>query len=158
MFPKAKLPALASYALAAAIGLLLAVSIFPPGLILGTDPNAPPLNGDSAAHYTAMRYFIWTRWSWPPFNIPTLGEPPGTNLALADGIPIISLPLKMLRHWLPFRFDPLYPWLTLCCVLQPAAALSPFEAAAKDASSPALPPPSCPSVCRYGSAATSTPP
>ncbi len=76
--------------------------------------------GDAAQHAVAQRFFIASGWGWPPLDIGLMG---GLNLAFADGIPLLALPLKALRGVLPPGFHGIGLWYALAwAALPPAAA------------------------------------
>lgn len=75
--------------------------------------------GDAAQHAVAQRYFIASEWGWPPLNVGLLS---GMNLAFADGIPALALPLKALAGWLPAGFHGIGLWYALCWVALPVSA------------------------------------
>ncbi|RVT97545.1 hypothetical protein EOD42_06890 [Rhodovarius crocodyli] len=76
--------------------------------------------GDAAQHAVAQRFFIASDWGWPPLDIGLMG---GLNLAFADGIPLLALPLKAVREWLPPGFHGIGLWYAIAwATLPPAAA------------------------------------
>ena len=75
--------------------------------------------GDAAQHAVAQRYFIASEWVWPPLNVAMLG---GLNLAFADGIPLLALPLKALAPLLPAGFHGIGLWYALVWILTPLCA------------------------------------
>lgn len=113
----------APWAVAALIGLALAVMLLPASFVLPPRGADWRLSGDIAQHVVAQRYFIATAWGWPLLVVPTLGADGGTNIALADGIPLLALPLKALAPLLPAGFHGIGIWHALVVVLQPLAAV-----------------------------------
>ncbi|GIK88591.1 MAG: hypothetical protein BroJett026_40720 [Betaproteobacteria bacterium] len=111
----------APWAAAALIGLVLAVALLPASFVLPSTGAAWRVSGDIAQHVVAQRYFIATPWGWPLLVVPELGG--GTNIALADGIPLLALPLKALAMLLPAGFHGIGIWHALVVVLQPLAAV-----------------------------------
>lgn len=80
--------------------------------------------GDAAQQAIAQRYFIRDAWRWLPLFAANLNTSEGgLNIALADGIPLLALPLKAVAAWLPAGFDGIGLWYALACVLQPVAAV-----------------------------------
>lgn len=76
--------------------------------------------GDAAQHAVAQRYFLASPWGWPPLNVALLG---GLNLAFADGIPALALPLKFFAPLLPAGFHGIGLWYALCWLLLPVSAI-----------------------------------
>src|SRR5687767_13857136 len=80
--------------------------------------------GDAAQQAIAQRYFIRDAWRWPPLFAANLNTSEGgLNIAFADGIPLLALPLKVAAAWLPAGFDGIGLWYALACILQPVAAV-----------------------------------
>ncbi len=105
--------------LVAAWGLGVALWLFPNDFLFpGAGGPWRPL-GDAAQHAVAQRYFMASEWVWPPLNVAMLG---GLNLAFADGIPIIALPLKLLAPALPPGFHGIGIWYALVWILTPMCA------------------------------------
>ncbi|WP_337876966.1 DUF6311 domain-containing protein [Elioraea sp.] len=124
-------------ALAALIGLALAVMLLPVTFVLPPDGAEWRFSGDIAQHVVAQRYFIATPWGWPLLVAPTLGAG-GTNIALADGIPLLALPLKALAPWLPPGFHGIGLWHGIVMILQPVAAVWCLRAAGEGRLLPAI--------------------
>ena len=76
--------------------------------------------GDAAQHAVAQRYFWASPWGWPPLDVTFLG---GLNLAFADGIPALALPLKLVAGWLPEGFHGIGLWYVLCWSVLPGCAV-----------------------------------
>ena len=114
---------LLSYGLALLLGLALVLGIFPMAFLLphAGGPWAP--QGDAAQHAIAQRYFIGDAWRWPPLLVRNLLPPDGLNIAFADGIPLLALPLKALRAFLPEGFHGIGLWYAIAWVMQPVAAV-----------------------------------
>jgi hypothetical protein len=104
------------------IGLALALALLPAAFVLPATGQDWRLAGDIAQHVVAQRYFIASPWGWPPLLVPTLGAG-GTNIALADGIPLLALPLKLLAPLWPVGFHGIGLWHAIVVVLQPVAAV-----------------------------------
>lgn len=107
---------------AAVIGFALAFAVLPVAFLLPATGQDWRLAGDIAQHVVAQRYFIASPWGWPPLMAPTLGEG-GTNIALADGIPLLALPLKLLAPIWPPGLHGIGIWHAIVAVLQPLAAV-----------------------------------
>lgn len=112
----------APWVIAALIGFALALMLLPVSFVLPQADADWRLSGDIAQHMVAQRYFIATPWGWPLLDVPTLGDG-GTNIALADGIPLLALPLKAIGALLPAGFHGIGIWHALVMVLQPVAAV-----------------------------------
>ena len=102
------------------LGLVMAALLLPATFLFpGAGLPWRPV-GDAAQHAVAQRFFIASDWGWPPLDIGLMG---GLNLAFADGIPLLALPLKALRGVLPPGFHGIGLWYALAwAALPPAAA------------------------------------
>ena len=118
-----------AYGVALLVGLLFIASLFPPSYIFALDTIGPALTGDPAQHVIVQRYFFGGAWHWPALMIPDLGAQPGTNLGLADGIPLAALFFKLFHSFLPAGFHAVFFWLALSYLLQPVAAVFALRAA-----------------------------
>jgi hypothetical protein len=114
---------MAAWASAALVGLVLVVVLFPFTFLAGGTGENWRLSGDIAQHIVAQRYFIATAWGWPLLVAPGLGGDGGTNIALADGIPLLAIPLKAIVPLLPVGFHGIGIWHALVVVAQPLAAV-----------------------------------
>lgn len=111
-----------AYAAALSCGLAYAFWTAP-GPLETANQLSVILNGDPAEYLTAQRYFLGDSWHWPLLHTTLLNRPEGVNVAFADAIPIILLPSKLLRHWLPSQPNLLPTWMFLVRTLQPVAAV-----------------------------------
>lgn len=87
----------------------------------------------------AQRYLIADAWRWPPtlaLNLNT--QDGGLNTAFADSIPLLALPLKALRGWLPEGFHGVGLFYGLAWVAQPIAAVFALRSAGEKRLLPAL--------------------
>jgi hypothetical protein len=116
------MPGWLALGLAAALGVAAVWLSFPAGFLIPRAGAGWAPIGDAAQHAIAQRYFITGAWAWPPLLIPTLGEPAGTHLAFADGIPLLALKLRLLRAWLPPGFHGIGLWYAIATLAQPVAA------------------------------------
>ncbi len=125
------------YAVAALLGLLAAALLLPCDFVL--PPAAPEWRrlGDLAQHIIAQRYFLAEPWGWPVLVAHSLGEG-GTNIALADGIPLFALLLKAFRPVWPPAFHGIGLWHGVVIVLQPLAAVFALRCAGEQRLLPAL--------------------
>lgn len=112
-----------SYGFALLLGVGLAASILPPEMLLPRAGAAWAPQGDAAQHAIAQRYFIGDAWRWPPLLAMNILPPEGLNIAFADGIPLLALPLKALRALLPEGFHGIGLWYGIAWTLQPVAAV-----------------------------------
>ncbi|MBR0650916.1 hypothetical protein GXW78_14680 [Roseomonas terrae] len=105
------------------LGATLVATTFPPDFLLprAGGPWAP--QGDAAQHAIAQRYFIGDAWRWPLLQVGNMLPPDGFNLAFADGIPLLALPLKLLRSVLPEGFHGIGLWYGIAWLMQPVAAV-----------------------------------
>ncbi len=111
-----------AYGVALGLGILFVLREFPLSVALGHTPDAM-LFGDTAQNAIGQRYFIADTWRWPLLTTRLLQPPQGVNIALTDSIPLAALLAKLSRAVLPAGFIPLFPWLALCYVAQPMAAV-----------------------------------
>ncbi len=111
-----------AWLVAALIGLALAFALLPIAFLLPSTGQDWRLAGDIAQHVVAQRYFIASPWGWPLLVAPTLGAG-GTNIALADGIPVLALPLKLIAPMGPAGLHGIGIWHAIVVVLQPVAAV-----------------------------------
>ncbi|MFQ3622868.1 MAG: DUF6311 domain-containing protein [Acetobacteraceae bacterium] len=126
-----------AYLSAALLGAATAASLLPADFVL--PPPEPPWRslGDIAQHIVAQRVFIAEPWGWPLLAARGLGEG-GTNIALADGIPLLALPLKAVGGLLAPGFHGIGLWHALVMVLQPLAAVFALRAAGVGGIAPAV--------------------
>jgi hypothetical protein len=119
----ARLETLLAYGFALLVGAVLVLTTFPVDFLLprAGGPWAP--QGDAAQHAIAQRYFLGDAWRWPPLHVANLLPPEGLNIAFADGIPILALPLKALRDLLPQGFHGIGVWYAIAWLMQPVAAV-----------------------------------
>ena len=115
--------ALLLYFVAFLMGLSVALYIVPVHSIFALDPFAQAMRGDVTQSIIAQRYYIHDAWRWPLLNAKNLVTPEGTNVAFMDAIPIILIPLKVIRYFLPPGFTGIYLWLAFCFLMQPIAAV-----------------------------------
>lgn len=115
----------AAYAVAALLGAALALALLPPEFLLPEAGRPWKPVGDAAQHIVAQRYVLRDpAWHWPPPMAPSLGTAEGgTNIAFADGIPLLALLLKAVAAWLPPGFHGIGLWYGLAFVAQPVAAV-----------------------------------
>lgn len=100
-------------------GLAMAIWLFPVDFLWPVAGGPWRMAGDAAQHAVAQRYFIASAWGWPVLDVAMLG---GLNLAFADGIPLLALPLKALAPLLPAGFHGIGLWYALCWVAVPVSA------------------------------------
>lgn len=105
--------------LAAVWGVGMAFWLFPDDFLRPGAGWSWRMVGDAAKHAVAQRYFNASEWVWPPLNLAMLG---GLNLAFADGIPLLALPLKALAPLLPAGFHGIGLWYALVWILTPLCA------------------------------------
>lgn len=73
--------------------------------------------GDTTQYYLAFAYYRNADWHFPLTNMETMLHPVGASFMLADGIPLVAIPLKALRSILPRDFQFYGAWLLGCVVL-----------------------------------------
>ncbi|WP_338665502.1 DUF6311 domain-containing protein [Pararoseomonas sp. SCSIO 73927] len=135
--PGSRAPAILTYGIALALGLVLALYVFPLPFLF---PHGEVVMNESDAtqHAVGQRYFIAEPWGWPLLQIRTLLPPDGLPLGFMDGIPILALVLKAVRGILPQGFHGVGLWYGLAWVLQPVAAVFCLRAAGEKRLLPAL--------------------
>ncbi|WP_439578511.1 DUF6311 domain-containing protein [Elioraea sp.] len=111
-----------AWVIAALIGGGLAAALLPIGFVLPATGADWRVAGDIAQHVVAQRFFIASPWGWPLLVAPTLGEG-GTHIALADGIPLLAVPLKLFAPLLPVGVHGIGFWHAIVVVLQPVSAV-----------------------------------
>lgn len=100
-------------AAAAAFELVLDFRILPPQSIDWIFQFA----SDTAQYYLAFAYYRNSAWHFPVTNMDTMFHPVGASFMLADGIPLIAIPLKAVSWALPADFQFYGAWLFSCVVL-----------------------------------------
>jgi hypothetical protein len=111
------------YVAAFAAGLAFVLWLVPPAAIFPPDPLHMAAEGDRAQSIIGQRYFLAEPWGWPPLLASGLNWPVGLNIALTDSIPLLMLPLKLFRAWLPPGFFVQEGWIAIAWTLQPVAAV-----------------------------------
>ncbi len=109
-------------AVAFAMGIALAIWIFPIDLLFGLPEYWDKVSGDNAANWIGYEAFARDAWHWPLFTTKLLAPPEGVNILFADPIPGLALLGKIifkLTGRLPNYFG---PWLLIAYALQPTAA------------------------------------
>ncbi len=114
---------LLAYLLGGLFGLALALGLLPGGFLFPVAGSAWAPQGDAAQHAIVQGYFIRDLWRWPPLLAGNLMPPGGLNIAFADGIPLLALPLKLLARWLPAGFHGIGLWYGIAFICQPLAAI-----------------------------------
>ncbi|MEO3470591.1 DUF6311 domain-containing protein [Roseomonas sp. CAU 1739] len=134
----ARLETVLAYGFALLLGAVLVLATFPVEFLLpqAGGPWAP--QGDAAQHAIAQRYFIGDAWGWPPLHVANLLPPDGLNIAFADGIPLLALPLKALRGLLPDGFHGIGLWYGIAWLIQPVAAVWCLRGAGETRLAPAI--------------------
>jgi hypothetical protein len=117
-------PALAAYAMSAAIGLIVAAIIFTPSVLLGTGhfwtaPNFP----DMQQHLSAAQYYLHDSWRFPIFLTTLIMPPEGVSVVFLDVNPLLALFAKLLFKATGIYVNHFGPWIALCYALQAAAFL-----------------------------------
>ena len=112
-----------AYSLALLLGLGVMLYVFPIHRIFATDTLIYPVRGDIAVHIIGQRYYVGDSWRWPLLVAKPLVTPDGTNIAFTDSIPLIAVPMKIFRAFLPPGFHSIFLWLALCWIVQPLAVV-----------------------------------
>ncbi len=130
-------PARLVYPGALLAGLFYAVWLLSWHAIFPADPLHTAFLGDEAVSVIGQRYLLSGPWLWPPTLAPGLGAN-GTNVALTDSIPLITLLVKPFRAWLLPGASVSTAWAALAFALQPAAAVFALRGAGERRPVPAL--------------------
>jgi hypothetical protein len=120
------------------LGLVQALILFPATFLLPRAGMDWAPVGDAAQHAIAQRYFIADAWRWPLLLAANMNTPEGVNIAFADGIPLLAIPLKMAAAWLPPGFHGIGLWYALATIAQPIAAVFALRSAGERRLVPAL--------------------
>jgi len=90
--------------------------------ILGSGRYWRELTGDAAQGQIAWFYYARDMWRWPLTAIGNYHFPERGNLLLADALPLLAMPMKVLHRLLhdPASIPPIYTgfWVSLCLALQ----------------------------------------
>lgn len=97
-----------------------------------------PLSGDEALNVIGQRYYLADSWHWPVLMTKNLVPPEGINVAFMDTIPLLLVPLKVVRSILPPGFHLVFLWLAICWLLQPIAAVFALRSAGERRLLPAV--------------------
>ena len=119
LFADSRLP----YLVALCAGLLFAVYLIPPEIMLGGTRLTAIIDGDVRQHVIGQRYFISDSWHWPLLVARALNAPDGTNIAFTDSIPAMAILGRLVRPLLPAGGHLVLAWIALSYVLQPVAAV-----------------------------------
>jgi hypothetical protein len=131
-------PGLPAYLAAALLGLLQALWLLPSAFLFPAAGSDWAPIGDAAQHAIAQRYFIADAWRWPLLLARNMNVPEGVNIAFADGIPLLALPLKLAAPLLPPGFHGIGLWYAIATVAQPVAAVFALRSAGERRIVPAL--------------------
>jgi hypothetical protein len=72
---------------------------------------------DTTQYYLAFAYYRNASWHFPLTDMETMLHPVGASFLLADGIPLLAIPLKLVSSLLPVDFQFYGVWLFSCIVL-----------------------------------------
>lgn len=81
------------------------------------------MQGDAAQHVSGWMFFRDDDWRFPLLLTQRLNAPEGVSIAFTDSIPLLALPLKLLRAWLPPDFHYFGLWHVAIYLLQAVAAV-----------------------------------
>ena len=129
----------AGYGLALLIGVAWALWTFPPWVVLGGLQTGQPNNPDLIQHVMGQRYFWHEPWHLKRLLFSrNLDVPDGVMIGLTDSLPLVALLLKPFIGWFPPDFQAVTPWLALCWILQPVAAVFALRSAGEKRIIPAF--------------------
>lgn len=122
-------PARIASALTALVTAALLLALVPVAFLLGHHRYWLHPHGDLAQSMTGAAYFVADLWRWPLLVVPHLGEPPGTNIAFTDSIPLVALLTRAVRQitGVQLVYHPM--WVTLCFLAQGPALVAALRAA-----------------------------
>ena len=127
------------YLLALLVGVAWALATFPPLVLFGGIPSGQPNNPDLIQHEMGQRYFWHEPWHIRHLLFShNLDAPDGVMIGMTDSLPLITLLLKPFIGWFPAGFQAVTPWLALCWILQPAAAVFALRSAGEKRIIPAV--------------------
>ena len=113
----------AAYLTALLIGLTFASWLFPRNLLFPANYYDMAASEDTAQHIIGQRYFLLDQWRNPPLETKLLRWPRGVSIASTDSIPLIALPAKLVRRFLPPGFHAIFLFLAIAWILQPVACV-----------------------------------
>lgn len=131
-------PAVPCYLAALLLGLVQVALLFPGHFLVPVAGGDTAPIGDAAQHAIAQRYFIADAWRWPPLLARNMNTPDGVNIAFADGIPLLAIPLKIASPFLPAGFHGIGLCYAIATVAQPIAAVFALRSAGERRLLPAL--------------------
>jgi len=111
-----------TYVAGAVIGLVVAMVLYDRRILAGNLDVFETLGGDAGSGLAGFRYFVEERWSWPPFEITSLG-PPSSSVATTDSLAALAIIAKVAR---PLGFSPedwWGAWFAISLALQGVAAV-----------------------------------
>ena len=73
--------------------------------------------GDYGQHLVGYVAFTHDQWRLPLLATRSLGHPHGTRIIFTDSLPLVAIPSKLLRAFLPLSFHPFGFWIFLCLLL-----------------------------------------
>jgi hypothetical protein len=127
-----------AYSVALGLGIVFSVWLLSWHDIVPPDVLHAASIGDEAVSVVGQRYFLADPWHWPLLLVPQLAWPGGTNVALADSIPLALLLLKPVRWLLAPGASVTEAWFAVVLALQPVAAVFALREAGERRALPAL--------------------
>jgi len=128
----------AGYIFAFFAGLAFTLWLVPRGLLFPVNYYDVAAVDDTADHIIGQRYFLLDQWRHPLLKTALLRWPQGTNIALSDSIPLLAIPAKLLKRYLPPGFHSIFWFLALAWCLQPVAAVFALRSTGEKRLLPAL--------------------
>ncbi|EGV28814.1 hypothetical protein ThidrDRAFT_3465 [Thiorhodococcus drewsii AZ1] len=121
IYQKTKLPTIRPQMLTAGIfgaflGFCYVVWLLPTDFLLGQ--SGLWSIGDPGAYVSALHAYLNDSWHYPPLKTTSLNYPEGVNAAFADILPILALPIKLLRSWIPQDVNYFGYWIVLAYTMQ----------------------------------------
>jgi len=61
--------------------------------------------GDMFQHFIGWHFFRSDPWVWPLGTLASYATDLNTSIVFTDSLPLLAIPLKLIEHWLPERFQ-----------------------------------------------------
>ena len=104
--------------IAFALGIGLALFLYPTDFLLGSLVYWEHIEGDTAINWIAYMAFAYDDWRWPLLRTVLLYPPAGANIYFADSIPLLALVGKLIFKTTGFLPNYFGPWVLVSYGLQ----------------------------------------
>ena len=112
-----------AYAIGVGVGIGAVALMLTPATIGGSGGLWTAPVGDLAQNLAGHLAVQAPGWRWPPLMAPDLADPHGMSAAMTDSNPLASLVAKAIATVVGHPVNLFAPWLVLCWLLQPVAAV-----------------------------------